>query len=115
MRGSVPNDGVVRDDGVEKTMSKVFNRTSEKGKRKQLRKAMPEAEVILWSRLKNRQIVGTKFRRQYSIGKYILDFYCVEKKLTIELDGESHFAEGAQEKDETRQKWIEHFGLLGQP
>jgi very-short-patch-repair endonuclease len=92
-------------------MAKVFNRTSEKGRRKQLRKAMPDAEVILWSRLKNRQITGTKFRRQYSIGKYIVDFYCAEKKLAIELDGESHFVEGAQEKDVARQKWIEQFGI----
>ncbi|MGD0590005.1 MAG: endonuclease domain-containing protein [Bacteroidota bacterium] len=92
-------------------MAKVFNRTSEKGRRKQLQKAMPDAEVILWSRLKNRQITGTRFRRQYSIGKYIVDFYCAEKKLAIELDGESHFVEGAHEKDVARQKWIEQFGI----
>ena len=81
-----------------KTMANIFNRTSEKGKRKQLRKTMPEAEVILWSRLKNKQLAETKFRRQYSVGKYVVDFYCAEKKLAIELDGESHFVEGAQEK-----------------
>jgi very-short-patch-repair endonuclease len=92
-------------------MAKVFNRTSEKGRRKQFRNAMPDAEVILWSRLKNKQLAGTKFRRQFSIGKYIVDFYCAEKKLAIELDGESHFVEGAQEKDEARQKWIEQFGI----
>lgn len=72
---------------------------------------MPDAEIILWSRLKNKQLAETKFRRQYSIGKYIVDFCCAEKKLAIELDGENHFVGGAQEKDTARQKWIEQFRI----
>src|SRR5687767_1850025 len=48
------------------------------------------AEKILWSCLRNRQLGGFKFRRQYSIDHYIIDFYCAEQKLGVELDGDSH-------------------------
>ena len=90
-------------------MPTIFNKRSEKAKRRALRKSMPEAEVILWSKLKGRQLAGHKFRRQYSIGPYVVDFYCAQKKLAIELDGDSHFAPGAQERDRKRQKRIEAF------
>ncbi len=60
---------------------------------------MPTAEVILWSRLKGRQLLGCKFRRQYSVGSFVLDFCSVEIKLGIELDGDSHFQPGAREYD----------------
>ncbi|MCL4511370.1 MAG: endonuclease domain-containing protein [Bacteroidetes bacterium] len=92
-------------------MMAIFNKSSEREKRKMLRKNMPEAEVILWSRLKGKQIVGMKFRRQYSVGPFVLDFYCAEKKLAIEVDGPSHFEDGAQEHDAERQRWIEQFGI----
>jgi very-short-patch-repair endonuclease len=92
-------------------MTMVFNKANVKGRRKQLRQTMPEAEVILWSRLKNKQISGIKFRRQYSIGKYIVDFYCANKKLAIEVDGESHYMLNVPARDEKRQQWIEQFGV----
>ena len=92
-------------------MTIVFNTSNVKGRRKQLRQNMPEAEIILWSRLKNKQISGIKFRRQYSVGKYVIDFYCAKKKLAIEIDGESHYKLNAPEHDEERQKWIEQFGI----
>jgi len=72
---------------------------------------MPEAEVILWSQLKNRQISGIKFRRQYSVGGYVIDFYCAKNKLAIEIDGDSHYILNAPERDEKRQQWIEQFGI----
>jgi very-short-patch-repair endonuclease len=92
-------------------MTIVFNKYIVKERRKQLRRTMPEAEVILWSQLKNRQVSGIKFRRQYSIGKYIVDFYCAKKKLAIEIDGDSHYMLNARERDEERQQWIEQFGI----
>ncbi len=55
---------------------------------------MPEAEVILWSKLQSRQVDGLKFRRQYSVGRFVVDFYCSELKLAIEVDGDSHFQGG---------------------
>jgi very-short-patch-repair endonuclease len=56
---------------------------------------MPLAEIILWSRSKGRQLGGYKFRRQYSVEYFMIDFYCPELKLAIEVDGDSHYTEGA--------------------
>ena len=57
--------------------------------RKDLRNKITPEELALWYRLKNNQL-GYKFRRQHSIGNFIADFYCAEKKLVIELDGSQH-------------------------
>ena len=92
-------------------MTKVFNRTEEKGKRKKLRRNMPQAEVILWLRLKNKRLKDYRFRRQYSVGKYVIDFYCPKLKLAIEIDGESHFTEKAEIRDKLRQYIIESYGI----
>ena len=75
-------------------MNEYFNQDSEKEKRQRLRNTMPDAEVILWSRLKGRQILGCKFRRQHSVGPFVMDFYSPEIRLAIELDGDSHYREG---------------------
>ena len=72
---------------------------------------MPQAEVILWSKLKGKGLVGHKFRRQYSIGKFVVDFYSPKLKLVIEVDGDSHFVEGSHERDRERQKIIETFAI----
>lgn len=92
-------------------MTIIFNRTSERVKRKALRKAMPKAEVILWAHLKNKQLHGYKFRRQYSVGPYIVDFYCPRLKLAIEIDGPTHFTKQAKRYDLQRQRYIESFGI----
>ena len=54
------------------------------------RKAQTEAENLLWKHLRSRQLHGLKFRRQFPINNYVLDFYCVETKVAIELDGSQH-------------------------
>jgi very-short-patch-repair endonuclease len=92
-------------------MTLSFNKISEKEKRRSLRKNMPKSEVILWSKLKNKQMQGKRFLRQYSVDQYVLDFYCPELKLAIEVDGDSHFVTGAQEYDRDRQEYIESFGI----
>jgi very-short-patch-repair endonuclease len=92
-------------------MNEFFNRESETDKRRLLRGSMPDAEVILWSRIKGRQLLGCKFRRQYSVGSFVIDFFSVEIKLGIELDGDSHFQPGAPEYDRKRQQFIESFGI----
>jgi very-short-patch-repair endonuclease len=66
---------------------------------------------MLWSRLKGRQLPRCKFRRQYSVGSFVLDFFSAEIKLGIELDGHSHFQSGAHEYDQKRQQFIESFGI----
>jgi len=57
-------------------MEKLFNKTATKRKRQLLRNNMPLAEQLIWKRIRNKQLRGYKFRRQYSIGSFIVDFYC---------------------------------------
>jgi len=75
---------------------------------RKLRKESTPQEIILWSRIKNRQFKNLKFRRQYQIGKYIVDFICEEKKLIIELDGWQHSEQ--EEYDLERTKYLERQG-----
>ncbi|MCK9352165.1 MAG: endonuclease domain-containing protein [Candidatus Paceibacterota bacterium] len=87
---------------------KISNLTSAKFHRRELRSNATLQEIILWSRLKNKQL-GVKFRRQHSFGKYIADFYCPEKRLVIEIDGSQHME---QEKyDRERTHYFESLGL----
>jgi len=92
-------------------MTELYNKTSEKDKRQYLRNNMPLAEQLVWARLKGKQIAGCKFRRQYSVGAFIIDFYPVEIKLAIEIDGDSHFRDGAEVYDLERQSFIEAAGI----
>lgn len=92
-------------------MTKAYNRTGLKSRRRELRKNMPLPEIILWSRLKGRGLNGYKFRRQYSVGRYIMDFYCPELKLAVEIDGDTHFSDGREEKDRARERLIESYGI----
>ncbi|OGY89924.1 MAG: hypothetical protein A2927_01100 [Candidatus Komeilibacteria bacterium RIFCSPLOWO2_01_FULL_45_10] len=71
-------------------MAIINNKKSLKNRRKKLRNNMTQAEILLWLQIKNSQLSGYKFRRQHSIGRYIVDFYCPELKLAIELDGGHH-------------------------
>ncbi len=89
-------------------MTKIFTRRLLKPIRKKLRDNPSRAELILWSKIKNKQINDCKFRRQHSIGNFVVDFYCPKSKLVIEIDGDSHFASKKVEKyDKDRQKFIE--------
>jgi very-short-patch-repair endonuclease len=92
-------------------MTKLYNRASEKAKRQQLRRNRTKAEFLLWQKLKGKQLEGVKFRSQYGVGWFVVDFYCTELKLAIEVDGESHFQDGAQEYDWERQAFIESVGI----
>ncbi|HEV8269889.1 MAG TPA: endonuclease domain-containing protein [Chitinophagaceae bacterium] len=69
---------------------------------KELRQQSTEAEKLLWTELRNKKINGLKFRRQHPIDKFIVDFYCHEKKLAIELDGGVHDKKVNKEYDEAR-------------
>ena len=92
-------------------MTKLYNKTSEKDKRQSLRNNMPPAEQLVWARLRWKQIENCKFRRQYSVGAFVVDFYTVEIKLAIEIDGDSHFTDGAEVVDRDRQSSIESSGI----
>jgi len=71
---------------------------------------MTEAELVMWEVLKDKKFCGRKFRRQYSIGYYIADFYCTSEKLIIELDGQHHYTPEGIEKDLDRDT---HLALMG--
>jgi very-short-patch-repair endonuclease len=72
---------------------------------------MTGPEARLWSRLRARQLQGLKFRRQHGIGPYIVDFYCPEQSLVIEVDGESHADADQIVKDKQREAYMQSLGL----
>jgi len=92
-------------------VTQVFNKPSEKQKRRSLGTGSPRAELLLWSRLRGKQLSRHKFRRQYNIGAYVVDFYCPALRLAIEVDGDSHYQDNARVYDEQRQTFIESFGI----
>jgi very-short-patch-repair endonuclease len=83
-------------------MRHVFNDASLGLRRKGLRQKMPQPEIVIWSKLRNRQICGYKFKRQFSVSGYILDFYCPSARLAIEIDGDSHSTEKSKQYDDER-------------
>ncbi|MES9951065.1 MAG: DUF559 domain-containing protein [Candidatus Thiodiazotropha sp.] len=78
---------------------------------RELRKNQTDAESLLWQLLRNRQIENAKFRRQHPIEPYILDFYCHDKKLAIELDGGQHNTDEGKDKDQKRTDFLESKGI----
>lgn len=92
-------------------MTKIFNRSSQKEKRRVLRRNMTKAEVLLWIQLRKRQLLGQRVLRQYSVGCFVLDFYIPEIKLAIEVDGATHVTDEELAYDKYRQKEIEGIGI----
>lgn len=92
-------------------MTKVFNRSTDKAQRKSLRRNATPAESALWLQSRDKGILGHKFRRQYGVDKYVVDFYCPQLKLAVEIDGDSHYQDGAPERDLARQRNIEAYGI----
>ena len=88
-----------------------YNPRDVKPRRANLRQRMPAPEVVLWTKLRNRQLLGKKFRRQFGIGPYIVDFYCPELKLAVEIDGESHFLGDGPKRDARRDAVIAQSGI----
>src|SRR3990167_1874413 len=78
---------------------------------KQLRHELTDCERLLWQHLRNRQLGGFKFRRQYPLPPYVLDFYCAELGLAAELDGGQHFSDEALYKDAERSRYLERYGV----
>lgn len=76
-----------------------------------LRKNQTIAEQILWECLRNKKLKGYKFRRQHPISKYIVDFYCAEKKLAVELDGKIHNKTDVMENDKLRTNALKDTGV----
>jgi very-short-patch-repair endonuclease len=92
-------------------MNKIFNKTDYKQRRQTLRRNATEPEKRLWQRLRGNEM-GVKFRRQHGIGHYIVDFYCPALKLVIEVDGDSHFSQSAQDYDSVRDNFMLSLGIM---
>ena len=92
-------------------MGKIYNRQIDNEKRKKLRNNLTRAEAILWRKIRNRQMLGVKFRRQFGIGSYVVDFYCTELKLIIEVDGATHYTDEEKEYDKRREAEIEQLDI----
>lgn len=92
-------------------MTLTYNHPDLKDLRKTLRKNQTKAEKIIWKYLRNKQLKGFKFFRQYSIDFYVLDFYCPKLKLAIEIDGPYHLESQILEHDEERQMDIESLDI----
>ena len=88
-----------------------MNHPEFKAFRRNLRKNLTPAEAKLWTMLQGKKLEGRKFRRQHSVDKYILDFYCPAEKLAVELDGERHFTMAGADYDQERDLFILAFGI----
>jgi very-short-patch-repair endonuclease len=82
-----------------------------KQRRRELRRNQTDAEKALWAHLRNKQFYGIKFFRQYSIGPYILDFYCPNIKLGVELDGGQHNQSESKGYDGVRSEYLKAKGI----
>jgi len=89
----------------------LYNDPIKKPTRRRLRKDATDAERKLWAILRNRQIDGLKFFRQYSVGSYVLDFYCPEKRLALEIDGGQHGDVDSQQHDAQRDSYLKELGI----
>ncbi|PJJ53349.1 endonuclease domain-containing protein [Hymenobacter chitinivorans] len=89
----------------------IHNLIQEKDHRRQLRRHLTPAEALLWRTLQRSQLAGRKFRRQHSIGSYIVDFYCPAEKLVVELDGAGHFTVSGEAHDVERTAYLNKQGI----
>jgi len=100
-------------DLTKKYLSRLNKRATLSAYRiaRELRLTPTEAEETLWALLRNRQLNGKKFRRQHPIANYVVDFYCHESKLVVELDGGVHQEIEAKEQDQLKTAWLSEAGI----
>lgn len=90
----------------------TFNEASLKSRRQELRKNQTPQETELWNIIRNKKVLGLKFFRQYSVGSFILDFYCPLIHLAIEVDSGQHNEPSKKEYDLERSKFLESKGII---
>lgn len=93
-------------------MKYLLNDPTLKERRRELRRNQTDAEKAFWQQVRNQQFYGLKFFRQYSVGSYILDFYCPAIRLAVELDGGQHNLPDGMEYDEVRTAFLEGHRIL---
>ncbi|MFA5945843.1 MAG: endonuclease domain-containing protein [Patescibacteria group bacterium] len=92
-------------------MTLIYNPSWSIERRKELRMRATFAEIVLWNLLRNRQLMNVKFRRQYGVDGYIVDFYAAQLKFAIELDGAVHDTEEARRYDQIRDEHLRGIGI----
>lgn len=92
-------------------MTILNNLPHKKDQRRSLRSNLTSAEATLWNYLKDSQLNNRKFRRQHSVGEFILDFYCPQEKLAVELDGAGHFTATGNLHDAARTEYLNSVGI----
>ena len=78
---------------------------------RQLRTHQTECERLIWQKLRARQVLDLKFRRQHPCPPYVLDFYCLELQLAVELDGSQHFTPEQRSYDRRRSEYLNNLGI----
>ena len=97
--------------GEGRNFQDMLNDPPQRSRRRLLRRKMTPAEATLWMKLRGHRFNGHRFHRQTSIGNYVVDFYCSEKKLILEIDGAIHLLYGKPESDLKRQEFLEKLGF----
>lgn len=92
--------------------NQLYNQVHLKQVRQELRKNTTSAEGTLWMYLRNKQLDGRKFRRQFFIGNFVVDLYCPSEKLAIELDGKSHYDSIGLSNDERKENFLKENGIV---
>ena len=108
--GVARSDGVVAPELEAHKLSELPYNPALKQRARELRKAGNLSEVLFWNVVKNKQLNGQDFDRQRVIGNYIVDFYCHEYALVVEIDGSSH--DDKQAYDQVRDEYLEALGLM---
>jgi very-short-patch-repair endonuclease len=90
----------------------TYNDQELKSVRRNLRKNLTGHERLLWNKLRDRQLDGYKFYRQYSINRFVVDFYCPERRVAIELDGGHHGESVQAQRDSERDEALKSMGIL---
>ena len=85
--------------------------TDGRDRARDLRRIMTPPELRLWLALRGKALEGFRFRRQYAIGPYVLDFYCPSAALAVEVDGETHGPDEQRSRDERRDDWMARRGV----
>ncbi len=95
-----------------KGLTMLEDKKNLRGFARKMRREPTPAEASLWVLIRNRRLTGFKFRRQHPFGRYILDCYCPNARLVVELDGDSHATPEAEQYDEERQRYLVARGIL---
>ena len=90
---------------------RLYNQNWQEGRRRALRNGGTKSEAVLWAKLKGRQSDGLRWRRQFGVGPYVLDFYCPARRLAVELDGAGHSDPDQRAYDAERTAYLNRVGI----